>query len=166
MRETFRKIYSRDQQLIKTTRRTFDPDTGTATASIQVGAAESRERHWDHVKDVATPTSLLFVVRDALRNGRKTGSIKLITSEPSMYTLRWVPRGTEQVTVPAGTFTCVKVELLVDVGLLRILRPLLPKLLVWYTADEPFHWIKYEGLEDGIRSPKIVIERTSRVEDR
>lgn len=164
LRETFRKIRSLDgATLLKTSVRTFDPATGTVMASIvePVDKGRTREAHWDGLPDVATPTSLLFVVQHGLAHGRRSGSIKLVTSEPALYTMRWVDRGVEKVTIPVGTFTCVKIELLVDLGLLSVFRPLLPKLFIWYTVDAPYYWIRYEGLEDGVHSPKVIIERTS-----
>jgi len=168
LRETTRWIYSPDGLTpLKIIRRTFDPDTGTVNAAVVEPFDQGRmvERSWHGIEEVATPTSLLFVVRDSLARRERSGSVHVVTSEPSLYTMRWVVRGIEQLTVPAGTFTSVKVELLIDLGLLSVLRPLLPKLYVWYVAAPPFQWIKYEGLEDGIGSPKVVIERTSPLEE-
>ena len=162
---TVRRIAAPDRgAVVKTTWRTLNSATGVLTARIeevQDQPLPPRERTWPNMKEVATPSSLLFVIRQSLVDGKTSGSIPMVTSEPNLYNIRWVKRGTERVTVPAGTYECVKLELLVDLKLLGWLRPLLPKLYLWYTARPPHHWIRYEGLEDGIKSAKVLIERTS-----
>lgn len=165
LHSSVRRFYGPDGALLKSSSRAFDPALRLAVASVSEATSigQARHRSWAGLEDVATPSSLLFIIPAGLANGRTKGSIKLLTSEPALYTIRWVSRGPERVTVPAGSFDCVKIELLPELGLLSPLRPLLPKLYVWYTAAAPFDWIKYEGLEDGAHSAKVVIERTSPV---
>jgi hypothetical protein len=168
LRESVRRIYTADRgRTLRTTWRHFDPLAHTVTARVvdPKDGGRARSRRWDGFSAITTPTSLLLVVREQLRQGRLPSRVRLVTGEPSLYTIRCIPRGRERVTVPAGTFECRKVELQVELGkVLSVLRPVLPKLYVWFTEAPPHHWIRYEGLEDGLRSPRIVIERTSPVD--
>jgi hypothetical protein len=163
LRESLRTIWTPDRAApVTTTRRRYDDRTQVLTADVvAVGPPPvTRRRRWTGVAHVATPTSLLFVIRRSLARGERSGSMKLVTSEPSLYTIRWVCRGDEDVTVPAGTFRCVKVEVLIDLRWLSWLRPLLPKMFLWYVAAPPHEWVRYEGVEDGRCSSRVAIERT------
>jgi hypothetical protein len=66
--------------------------------------------------------------------------------------------GTERVAVPAGEFDCYKIEL-TPTGLVGVLaRVVLPRLYMWHTLAPPHFWVKYEGLEAGPGSRRIVRE--------
>ena len=60
--------------------------------------------------------------------------------------------------VPAGTFDCVKVEL-VPAGINKFLaRLVLPRIYMWQTEAPPHFWVKYQGPDGGQLSREIVRE--------
>jgi hypothetical protein len=66
--------------------------------------------------------------------------------------------GHERVVVPAGSYDCVKVEL-VPAGVNKFLaRLVLPKIHMWHTEAPPHFWIKYQGPDGGPASREIVRE--------
>ena len=66
--------------------------------------------------------------------------------------------GHERVVVPAGSFDCVKAEL-VPAGVNKFLaRLVLPKIYMWQTEAPPHFWIKYMGPDGGPASREIVRE--------
>jgi hypothetical protein len=79
------------------------------------------------------------------------------TREDKVYSLTLHYKGTEKITVPAGTFECYKLEMTVDLGLLGIVSAFVPKTYFWYRAKDQ-QWIKYEGLESGLGTPYIVMQ--------
>lgn len=81
-----------------------------------------------------------------------------LTNEPRMYRITMKPRGRERIKAPAGEFECYKYEMVVNLGLLGLLRVFIPKTYFWFTVDPPHFWVRYEGLESGLGSPYVVME--------
>jgi hypothetical protein len=66
--------------------------------------------------------------------------------------------GHERVVVPAGSFDCVKAEL-VPAGVNRFLARLaLPRIFMWQAEAPPHFWVKYQGPDGGPKSREIVRE--------
>lgn len=84
----------------------------------------------------------------------------LLTNEPKLYRVTLAPRGRERIRTPAGTFDCYKVEMIPHLGLLGMFRPFVPKTYFWFTVEPPHFWVRYEGLETGLGSPRVVMDLT------
>ena len=124
----------------------------------------AKVKQWRVKERLALPETMGLLFRHQLGQGRKSFSMILVTAEPARYKATATVRGRESVTVPAGTYECVKVEMVLHLGLLGILgKVFIPKTYMWHTAQMPHHWIKYEGLESGLGSPYVVAERVSPV---
>ena len=119
-------------------------------------------RQFTGLRGVATRETLAFVIRRWLLAGSPPQSFALVTDEPQLYQLRPIVRAEEQVTVPDGTFSCLKVQLMPDLGWLQVFGHFFaPKLLLWHTVERPHDWVQYDGLEGGLRTRRVVIERTA-----
>ncbi len=107
------------------------------------------------------PDELLFHWARTLNfNENPAGECQLVVSPTRRFWMRAWVRGTETVTTPAGTFHCHRVELLPDLGPLRLLpiRGVVPKLTLWCTTDPPHFWVRYLGPMGGPGSPQARME--------
>ena len=86
--------------------------------------------------------------------------INLLTHEPALYPADIEYRGKEKIKVMGREIECYKLEMLFDVGLLNIFRVFIPKFYFWYAVDPPHYFMRYEGLEDGLNTPYVVIDVT------
>ncbi len=82
----------------------------------------------------------------------------LFTNEPALYEVTLQPRGRERVKTEAGEFECYKVELVPNLGLLSMFRVFVPKTYFWFTVAPPHFWVRYQGLESGLKTPHVVME--------
>ena len=84
---------------------------------------------------------------------------RLLNESPSTYSVRAEYRGIEEVETPAGTFSCHKLRLVPDLGILTFAgRWVAPDLYMWFTVEPPHFWVKYHGLEGDLRTPSVVSE--------
>ena len=127
--------------------RTVEVPSGKATSSTVRFAA-----------DAITPELLPAMLRLLPDSSAQTMRFELITREGSVVPMEARIVGEEQVTVPAGSYRCYRVEL-TPTGLIGFLAGLLlPKFLMWHTVVAPHFWVKYQGPADGLGSPEIVRE--------
>ncbi len=108
------------------------------------------------------PDELLFHWARALpfnqpdSSGKREEDLLLLVSPSRLFRVRARVGGTEQVTTPAGTFSCYRVDLAPKLfGPLKILAP---KMALWCAAKSPHYWVKYQGPIGGPGSPTAVIE--------
>jgi len=84
---------------------------------------------------------------------------RLLNETPDTYSVRAEYRGMEEVETPAGTFSCHKLRLVPDLGLLTFIGKLVaPDLYMWFTIEPPHSWVKYRGLEGDLKTPSVVSE--------
>ena len=144
-----------------TVEKRYDKATGLLTMELwQLDEPRSpRAYRWNGVKELSTPETLAFIVRDRHGEAVKTFTCMLVTDEPAFYRVIAVIRRDEIITVPAGKFGCVKVELIPKLGVWGLFgRPFIPKTYLWHTMEPPHYWVKYEGLESGLHSAHVVME--------
>ncbi len=79
----------------------------------------------------------------------------LLTHEPTMYQISVWARGREKVR----GIDCYKLEIVFNLGALNIFNAFIPKFYAWYEVREPHLFVKYEGLESGLGTPYVVVER-------
>jgi hypothetical protein len=82
----------------------------------------------------------------------------LLSNEPKLYNVTFENRGRERVKTPAGEFEAYKIEVVPHLGLLNVVRPFVPKTLFWFTVAAPHFWVRYEGPENGVGTPEVVME--------
>lgn len=109
------------------------------------------------------PDELLFHwVRTLAFDRKPAGECLLVASPTRRFRMRAFVRGTEEITTPAGTFSCHRVELVPRLGPLEILpvKRLVPKVTLWCSVEPPHFWVRYQGPVGGSGSPQAIIELT------
>jgi len=65
----------------------------------------------------------------------------------------------EEMNVTGRTIACHKIELQVSgSGIMRVLKPFIPRTYFWYSADPPHYLVAYEGSSSFPGSPKRHVE--------
>lgn len=158
-----RTVFSEDgEEVLTSIRRRYDPNTQTLTLVVdsENSDRDPQQRVWKGIDRFATSGSLPFVIQHRLREGaRLEEPITVYTSKGRSFHLQPTHEGIESVELPQGTFRCVKVVLRPKQKWLQfILSPILPEIAFWY-AEDSLEFVKYEGFEHGLGSPKVVMRR-------
>lgn len=78
----------------------------------------------------------------------------LISEKGQLYRINIKNMGIETLELPAEKIRAIKLRLIPELGVLTgIAKSLIPPTFVWYSEQEPYDWLQYEGLETGIGSP-------------
>jgi hypothetical protein len=88
----------------------------------------------------------------------KPSSVHFLTNEPRLVEMKVQMRGKERIKTPAGEFECYRVELVPELGVLNIVRSLLPKAQFWFSTSPRHFFVRYEGPENGAGSPHVIME--------
>lgn len=83
----------------------------------------------------------------------------LLTGAPKIINVEIKYSGIDFIQTGAGEFYCHKLELIPDLGILNIFQGFIPKTYFWYDKKYPHDFIKYDGLESGLGTPHIILER-------
>ena len=89
---------------------------------------------------------------------KKDLNLQLLTNEPALHEITIKYKGTEKLTIENVEVECYKLEMIPNLGILNIFRIFIPKFYFWYETKPPHNFIKYEGLEDGLGTPYVVVE--------
>ena len=96
-------------------------------------------------------------VQKFIENGEVRKRIQFISPEPRLYNLEIRLLGTEEIEINSQKVKAYKLCMDPMLGVLSFIKVLLPKAYVWHSAEPKFEWLKYEGVENSIRSPEVVI---------
>jgi len=83
----------------------------------------------------------------------------LLTGAPQVLEVTIAYRGIVFIQTGAGEFYCHRLELIPNLGVLSIFQTFVPKTFFWYDQKPPHDFIKYDGLESGLGTPHIILER-------
>ena len=86
---------------------------------------------------------------------RSDMTFHLMTNEPSRYKMTLKYLGTETIS----NIPCHKLQLIPDLGAFNVIGAFVPKTYFWLEAAPPHDFVRYEGLESGLGTPYIVMEK-------
>jgi len=82
-----------------------------------------------------------------------------LDDSPDTYSVLVTYEGIEDVETPAGRFSCHKLRLIPDLGILTFLGKMLaPDIYMWFAVESPHFWVKFLGLEGGLGTPSVISE--------
>ncbi len=80
----------------------------------------------------------------------------LLTNAPQLFKTRITYFENEPLKLPWKKKTTIKLKLTADMGIIDdLLDKYVPQTYVWYTAEPPYAWLKYQGLEKNLHSRHI-----------
>jgi hypothetical protein len=154
-----REIRDLSERPLETQRRTISYKAGSGSVTTIDHDKHAEQSVTFSVDDQSIPTELLSTQLRALADapGRHM-RFRLITRDGKAVPMAARIVGHETVTTPAGAFDCYKTELTVS-GLQGVVGQLvLPAMHMWHSVDPPHVWVKYQGLDGGVGSRRVVME--------
>ncbi len=157
-------IRNKAEKVVTTLEITFDRDRGEVrTKTVRAKDGVSRTDRFPLEPRMVYTQELWLLLRSFPfpRPGEERGEMtcEILTDKPASYSLLIQYDGEEDVTTPAGTFSCHRLRMIPDLGVLTWLGKLAaPTIYLWFAADPPHHWIRYAGPESGPGTPEVVIE--------
>ncbi len=134
---------------LATRRKTFDEAKGVAMVD---------DKAFTIPPDTITVEGMGGILRSMPFESSRPFTTHVLSNEPRLYEASIEPRGRERLKTPAGEFDCYKVEMVPHLGALDVIRKFLPKTQFWFTVAAPHFWVKYEGFENGVGTPRITME--------
>lgn len=163
-----RQVYDPQGEVLLSWKTEFDWAAGLARFERRSSNGEMLSKVIEVPPDTWTPDGLAVALRQMDFKEGATISAHLLTDEPKLYSVRFRIESREKVPTGQGDIDCYKVGMDVDLGLLSLFKFAIPDTRLWFAAESPHMWVRYQGLEDGRRSPQIVRKMTSfsRLSDR
>jgi hypothetical protein len=122
-----------------------------------------RQKKFDFKADLVDKELLGTAVRNYPFNERRDLVFHLLTNEPTLYKITLKHQVEETLIIDSRMVKCHKLRMIPDLGALSIFGAFVPKTYFWYTAEKPHEFVRYEGLESGLGTPYIVMERKAKV---
>jgi hypothetical protein len=148
-----RVVTGADGKVLEKTRKIFDQKSGKARFEREGPDGVVKTKELDAPEDTIATEGIATALR-SLPFGTPLEA-HLMTGEPHVYKITLKPEGREKITTPAGTFDCFKVRLIPELGVLSFVNAFVPDSTFWFQADPPHLWVRYEGLESGLTSPRV-----------
>ncbi|MFA5388537.1 MAG: hypothetical protein WC312_02145 [Candidatus Omnitrophota bacterium] len=116
-------------------------------------------------KTVDGPTLIHFLKTFAAhRNEKEYRAFYLISDRAHLYRVNVRDMGVETLELAGGKIEAIKLRLIPDLGLLTgIAKSMVPPTFIWFTAQEPYDWLQYEGLETDIGSTHVLIRKSKKM---
>jgi len=116
---------------------------------------------YDISPDTLIVEGIVYALRTLPFGTDKTVKAKILSNEPELYNVEFQQKGIEKIKTADGEIECYKVEVVPKLGLLGVFKVFFPKTYFWLAVDYPHRWVRYEGLENGIGTPEVIMEVTN-----
>jgi hypothetical protein len=139
----------------------FDHKRNTATFSREDLILNTYKRTpYDITPDTLIVEGIVYALRTLPFGTDKVVKGKILSNEPELYNVEFHQRGIENIQTKDGEVPCYKVEIVPKLGVLGVFKVFFAKTYFWFTVEPPHKWIRYEGLENGIDTPEIIMKVT------
>jgi len=117
----------------------------------------SVEKKFKFEKNIVNRLLQGLYVQKFIENGEARKQVQFISPEPSLYNLELKLLGAEEIEINGQEIKAYKLTMDPMLGIFNFAKVLLPKTYFWHSAEPKFEWLKYEGVENSIKSPEVVI---------
>lgn len=108
--------------------------------------------------ETADKQDLAFYLMNYPFDERNELDLLVVDHTPAIFPMTVKYRGKGFLDSGGRSVLCHKLEMLPDIGFLNFLRIFLPKTYLWFEAEPPHYFVRYEGLESGLGTPYVVVE--------
>lgn len=142
--------------------KTFNHQRDTAIfAREDLNLNKYDRKQYDITPDTLIVEGITYALRTLPFGTDKSVKAKILSNEPQIYNVEFKERGIEKIQTDKGEVECYKVEIVPKLGVLNVFKVLFPKTYFWFTVEAPHKWVRYEGLENGIDTPAIIMNVTN-----
>ncbi|MEA3492941.1 MAG: hypothetical protein U9R38_00985 [Candidatus Margulisiibacteriota bacterium] len=117
-----------------------------------------KHEEFDINGNIADKQTFAIVMMAFPFKGKTMEKYSLLSYEPKLYQLEVRRRGIENINVNGREIECYKLEMVFNLGFLNIFDLFLPKFYLWYETAPPHYFVRYEGLENGLWTPYVLVE--------
>ena len=148
-------------EVIMTEKKTFDSQSGVSVFErFYVQKDNKLIEQFETRSGALILEGIVLALRTLPFSTQESVTTNLLTNEPELYKVEFEQKGVETIKTPQGEIECYKVELIPKLGLLGVFKVFFPKTHFWLTVEAPHRWVRYEGLENGLGTPEVVMEVT------
>ncbi|MCX5687410.1 MAG: hypothetical protein NTV71_02010 [Candidatus Omnitrophica bacterium] len=162
---SFNLIKNKNGDLIAKHEKKFDYTKQKIYYTISNGKEEILENFVFPMKGftVDGPTMIHFLKTFVAHIGESSyKTFYLISEKGQLYRINIKDMGIETLELPMGKITAIKLQLIPQLGILTsVAKSLIPPTFVWYSEQEPYDWLQYDGLETGVGSTHIIASKTT-----
>ena len=137
-----------------------DFDWKKGEASFEFTNFEKAQEEKKTVKlspDTVLVQDLTIYTQNMLIKGEKERTVRAIVPTGTSFNMKIrAIDEPEEINVQGKKRACYRVEMKPDLGLISLL---IPNVNYWFSADKPYDFLRYEGLQSGPGSPDIIQER-------
>jgi len=150
------KIIYRDQNgdILRTIETDYDFKARIATVKV-----DGEEKQFELREDLIDRQLMGTALAEYPYEEKRDFIFPMMTSEPRVYMMTVKYAGEESLLIGKQMVPCYKLQMVPDLGSLNIFASFVPKTFFWYGKAAPHLFMRYEGLESGLGTPYIVIER-------
>jgi hypothetical protein len=150
------KLVYKDQNdaIMQTIETTYDFKTRIAIVKV-----DGNEKQFELSEDLIDRQLLGTALAEYPFEEKRDFIFPMMTNEPRVYMMTVKYAGEESLLIGKQMVACYKLQMVPDLGSLNIFGSFVPKTFFWYSKAEPHLFMRYEGLESGLGTPYIVIER-------
>lgn len=160
--ESETKIKNLSGNLIMIDEKKFNHKRETAVFGREDLQLSSYKRtNYDITPDTLIVEGLVYALRTLPFGTDKVVKAKILSNEPELYNVEFHQRGIEKIQTDDGKVSCYKVEIVPKLGVLGVFKVFFPKTYFWFTVDAPHKWVRYQGLENGIDTPEVIMNVTN-----
>jgi len=143
-------------KLVKAVDKFYDQKTKKVICRV-----DGKNKKFDFKPDLIDKQILAICSMNYPFESKRDFKFHLLTAIPSLFKMTMKYRGIENLKVGNKTVKCYKLEMIPDLGALNLLGAFVPKTYFWYKVAAPHEFVRYEGLESGLGTPYIVMERVN-----
>jgi len=160
--ESETKIKDLSGKLVMIDQKKFNHKNETSVFSREDLYLDSYKRtNYDITPDTLIVEGITYALRTLPFGSDETVKAKILSNEPELYNVEFKQRGIEKIKTANGEIDCYKVEVVPKLGVIGVLKVFFPKTYFWFTVDAPHRWVRYQGLENGIDTPEVIMNVTN-----
>jgi hypothetical protein len=138
----------------------FDYANHTVTCKHEdTASGKTRARVFKFRHDIVNRLTLALYIQRFLESGKEQATLEILNSQPRLIKCRLYVVDKEEIVSCNEKKQSYKMCLDPELGLLDIVKVLIPKSYVWHSACDGHEWLKYKGLEEDLGSPIVEIRK-------
>ena len=162
--ESETKIKDLSGNLVMIDKKSFNHKKNTAVFGREDLERNTYQRkHYDITNDTLIVEGIVYALRTLPFGTEEVVKAKILSNEPELYNVEFQQKGIEKIQTEDGVVDCYKVEIVPKLGVLGVFKVFFPKTYFWFTVDPPHRWVQYQGLENGIETPEVIMKVTTKV---
>ena len=155
-----KQVFDEKGMMIRQEKQDFDFDNNIVVCSHEDFQKDiSIVKQFRIEKDIVNRLLLSFYIQKLLNNGKTGGSVQMVSEEPNIYNIDIVNEGIETLEINGKKLKAYKMTIDPNLGVLNFVKVFVPKSYSWYSADKGSEWLKFYGLEGGIKTDEVEITK-------